>query len=232
MAVAAAVLALIWFLIAFVGRSILQRWRTGDSGLRVRASPRAERVLFIAAVVAMLVALALAAADVLRPIAALAPPFGRAFGLGVAALGAIATFAAQMDLGASWRIGVDPEERTELMTGGLFAVVRNPIFSAMIVTTAGLVMASPTWLALVGGLLTVASIEFQVRRVEEPYLRRVHGAPYERYAARAGRFVPWLGRGLSTTPGERSPLRRVRVRPRRRLPRPSRSRHRRSPSNS
>jgi protein-S-isoprenylcysteine O-methyltransferase Ste14 len=37
-------------------------------------------------------------------------------------------------MGASWRIGVDPSERTDLVTGGAFALVRNPIFSAMLLT--------------------------------------------------------------------------------------------------
>jgi protein-S-isoprenylcysteine O-methyltransferase Ste14 len=38
------------------------------------------------------------------------------------------------------------------------------------------------------------SIQIQVRLVEEPYLLRVHGDAYRRYAARTGRFVPGLGR--------------------------------------
>jgi protein-S-isoprenylcysteine O-methyltransferase Ste14 len=33
--------------------------------------------------------------------------------------------------GASWRIGVDPDERTTLVTSGPFAIARNPIFTAM-----------------------------------------------------------------------------------------------------
>jgi protein-S-isoprenylcysteine O-methyltransferase Ste14 len=39
----------------------------------------------------------------------------------------------------------------------------------------------------------VASIEVQVRVVEEPYLLRVHGQVYRDYLATVGRFVPRLG---------------------------------------
>jgi len=39
----------------------------------------------------------------------------------------------------------------------------------------------------------VVGLELQVRFVEEPYLRRGHGPGYERYAARAGRFLPRTG---------------------------------------
>ena len=194
MSVAAAVVAVVWFLVAFVGRTVMQKRRTGDSGLRVRTSPPAERVLFTAAALVLLIALSLAAFDVIAPIDGLVSPIIQWVGLVLAVLGALATFAAQVDLGASWRIGVDPDERTDLVTGGLFAVVRNPIFSAMILTVVGLAVASPTWLAVLGAVATVVSIEFQVRGVEEPYLLRTHGDAYRSYAARVGRFVPRLGR--------------------------------------
>jgi len=39
----------------------------------------------------------------------------------------------------------------------------------------------------------VATIELQVRLVEEPYLTAKHGDSYRDYAARVGRFVPGVG---------------------------------------
>jgi protein-S-isoprenylcysteine O-methyltransferase Ste14 len=42
--------------------------------------------------------------------------------------------------------------------------------------------------------LGILGAQCQVRGVEEPSLRRTHGVTYERWAALAGRFVPWLGR--------------------------------------
>jgi protein-S-isoprenylcysteine O-methyltransferase Ste14 len=194
MSLAAALVAVVWFLVALVGRTVVQWRRTGDSGLRVRTSPPGERVVFGAAIAVMLVALVAAAVGALDPVAALDRAGVRWAGLVTAIVGAVATVVAQLDLGASWRIGVDPDERTDLVTGGLFAVARNPIFTAMIVTVVGLAFASPTWLALAGAAVTVLSIELQVRRVEEPYLLATHGAAYRQYAAGVGRFVPVLGR--------------------------------------
>jgi protein-S-isoprenylcysteine O-methyltransferase Ste14 len=40
----------------------------------------------------------------------------------------------------------------------------------------------------------LAALQLQVRLVEEPYLRRVHKDVWEQYAARTGRFLPWIGR--------------------------------------
>ncbi|NLD75698.1 MAG: isoprenylcysteine carboxylmethyltransferase family protein, partial [Acidimicrobiales bacterium] len=97
-------------------------------------------------------------------------------------------------MGASWRIGVDPDERTGLVTHGLFALVRNPIFTAMLVTALGLTLMVGNVISLTGLGALFAALEVQVRLVEEPYLRTVHGPDYERYSATAGRFLPGLGR--------------------------------------
>jgi protein-S-isoprenylcysteine O-methyltransferase Ste14 len=57
------------------------------------------------------------------------------------------------------------------------------------------------WPCIVPNLLSVLTlagfivgIQIQVRLVEEPYLRRVHGDAYRRYAMRTGRFLPMIGR--------------------------------------
>jgi protein-S-isoprenylcysteine O-methyltransferase Ste14 len=48
--------------------------------------------------------------------------------------------------------------------------------------------------ALVGFILLIATIEAQVRAVEEPYLLTTHGDAYRDYSASVGRFVPGVGR--------------------------------------
>ena len=101
---------------------------------------------------------------------------------------------AQDAMGPSWRVGVNPAERTELVTRGVFAVVRNPIFSSIVVAQLGTALMAPTWLGVAGVVLVVVAVELQARLVEEPYLRRAHAAAYAAYAARTGRFLPGLGR--------------------------------------
>jgi protein-S-isoprenylcysteine O-methyltransferase Ste14 len=44
----------------------------------------------------------------------------------------------------------------------------------------------------------LTALQLQVRLVEEPYLHRVHGTTWEQYAARTGRFLPWIGRHPGT----------------------------------
>src|SRR4029453_5090588 len=97
--------------------------------------------------------------------------------LGVALLvaGIIATVLAQLSMGRSWRIGVDTSETPDLVTGGAFRMVRNPIFMAMIVTATGMALTVPNVVAAGTLVCAVIAIEWQVRLVEEPYLRRTHG---------------------------------------------------------
>lgn len=202
MAVIALVIYLIWAALAFGLRSLVQWRRTGDTGfrgagMRPGTVPWWARILFIGA---MVIAAAGPIAELagLDAIGALDHSVTRAAGLVLAVVGVAATVAAQWSMGASWRIGVDEQERTALVTTGAFALARNPIFSATIMTAAGLVLMVPNAVALFGLALTVFAVELQVRAVEEPYLLRVHGQDYRRYAASIGRFMPGVGR-LSKT---------------------------------
>lgn len=198
-----ATLALIFYgvylFLAFGLRILIQIRRTGSSGFHgLGGRPgSAEWVAGVGFTVALLVGAAaplLALLGVVEPIGALDVAAVHALGVGLAIAGIAATFYAQVAMGASWRIGVDPSERTALVTGGPFALVRNPIFAAMLPTALGLTMMVPSWVAIVGLVGLLAALELQVRVVEEPYLLQVHGETYAIYAARVGRFVPGVGR--------------------------------------
>jgi protein-S-isoprenylcysteine O-methyltransferase Ste14 len=204
MATAALVLCLAWLLVGAGLRVLVQLHRTGDSGLRLGAGPRFSpdwwaRILFVTSLLAVLAAPVLAVAGPGGPLAALDRPAAHALGIVLAVAGLAGTFATQLAMGASWRMGVDRDERTDLVTTGPFAVVRNPIYAAMVVTVAGLALMVPSPVALTGAALVLATFEVQVRLVEEPHLRAVHGAPYDAYTARVGRFVPGSGRGTGTS---------------------------------
>ena len=93
-------------------------------------------------------------------------------------------------MGAAWRFGVDETERTDLVTSGLYSLVRNPIYSGVFLFCIGLLVLLPHIYMLFFLILAYSSIELQVRFVEEPHLHRLHGAMYEQYASHAGRYFP------------------------------------------
>lgn len=126
---------------------------------------------------------------------------GIAGGAVLALAGLVFAAAAQHAMGTSWRIGVDTDERTDLVTHGLFAVIRNPIFTALLIIQCGTALMAPTWLAVVGLGALVLACQLQVRLVEEPYLLTTHSNSYASYATRAGRFVPLVGRSRQADEG-------------------------------
>jgi protein-S-isoprenylcysteine O-methyltransferase Ste14 len=123
-----------------------------------------------------------------------------ALGTALALAGIAGTLHAQLAMGSSWRVGVDPGERTVLRTGGPFRWVRNPIFSWMIATAAGLALLVPNAAGIAALVVLVAAMEIQVRLVEEPYLLGAHGESYARWASRTGRFLPGIGRLSGSAP--------------------------------
>lgn len=185
--------------LAFGLRTALQLRRTGSSGfVGLRGRPGSVEwlggVLFAVALVLGFAAPILELIGISDPVRVLDGAAGHVIGAILAAAGIAATLYAQIAMGNSWRIGVDTGERTELVTAGPFALVRNPIFAAMLPTALGLVLLVPNAAALVGFGALVVALQVQTRAVEEPYLRATHGDAYAAYAASVGRFVPRVGR--------------------------------------
>ncbi|BEL07459.1 isoprenylcysteine carboxylmethyltransferase family protein [Actinoplanes sichuanensis] len=189
-------------LTAFGLRTWLHRRRTGDTGHRPTRPPAGTaawwaQILMAAGLVGGLAAPLLDAVGVIDPIPALTHTGTQLTGLIIAAAGFLGVLAAQQAMGASWRIGVDAAERTTLVTGGIFGLVRNPVFTAMITATAGVTAMTPTWAQLPVLAAVIAGIELQVRVVEEPYLQAMHGAACTEYHRRTGRFLPRFGRATT-----------------------------------
>jgi protein-S-isoprenylcysteine O-methyltransferase Ste14 len=171
---------------------------TGETGIvGVGAAPPIERLgggLFFTGVLLGGVNPALALADAIPVWHQLDNTAAHVAGFALCAVGIAGTFIAQLAMGSSWRIGVDPEERTDLVTEGVFSLCRNPIYSFMIIAWVGFALLLPTWVALAAGVLLITGIQIQVRLVEEPHMIRTHGETYLAWARRVGRFVPALGR--------------------------------------
>jgi protein-S-isoprenylcysteine O-methyltransferase Ste14 len=198
MEVAALALYGVTLTLTFGVRIALQVRHTGSTG--VHGLPREARPvewlagsLFVSGLVAGAAAPVLALLDVIEPIAALDGLLADAVGVALAVAGIALTFIAQLAMGDEWRIGVDPDERTRLVTDGPFGLVRNPIDSAMLPTVLGLVLMVPNFVAVLALVILAIGLELQVRRVEEPHLLRTHGDEYAAYAGRVGRFVPGVG---------------------------------------
>lgn len=109
-------------------------------------------------------------------------------GLVVLAVSLVWTIIAQGHMKNSWRIGIDTETKTELVTNGLFGLSRNPIFLGMILSLVGLFLVTPNALTLLFLILGYVLIQIQIR-LEEEFLTNEHGQNYIDYKHKVRRLI-------------------------------------------
>jgi protein-S-isoprenylcysteine O-methyltransferase Ste14 len=110
-------------------------------------------------------------------------------GTAVCILATAFTFACWREMGKSWRLGIDPAEKTALVFSGPYRFVRHPIYALSSVLVLGTLAATPTPVMLAIALLHLSLLQIEARR-EEKYLLAKHGAFYANYQKQVGRFVP------------------------------------------
>jgi len=118
-------------------------------------------------------------------------PIQRWAGFALGVLGVACTLHAQLQLGASWRIGIEEGARPGLVARGWYRWSRNPIFVFVLAVLAGVALLVPGWLTGSALVLAAAGIHGQVRR-EERWLEGAYGDAYRAYASRVGRYLPVL----------------------------------------
>jgi protein-S-isoprenylcysteine O-methyltransferase Ste14 len=101
----------------------------------------------------------------------------------------VATLVCWKKMGKSWRMGINPAEKTQLIVSGPYAYVRHPIYALSSVLVIASAVAVPTILMICVAVVHCALLQWEARR-EERYLLGVHGQPYADYVGSVGRFVP------------------------------------------
>lgn len=95
---------------------------------------------------------------------------------------------AQINMKESWRIGIDKEVKTDLITSGLFNYSRNPIFFGIILSLIGLFLVTFDFISLLFLILGYVLIQIQIR-LEEEFLEQIHGNLYIEYKNRVRRMI-------------------------------------------
>jgi len=103
-------------------------------------------------------------------------------------LSLVLVWVAQSQMANSWRIGIDEKNKTELVTNGLFSVSRNPIFLGIVIVNFGLFLIIPNAFTLLILSLSMVSINTQIR-LEEAFLKTIHGNAYEQYLGNVRRWI-------------------------------------------
>ena len=109
--------------------------------------------------------------------------------LAAAAVGCLAlTIDCWRRMGRNWRMDIS-DSNTALVTEGLFARIRHPIYAFSIAMMIATAIVLPTLAMTAIALVHVVLMNIKARR-EEAHLARLHGEAYARYVERTGRFLP------------------------------------------
>ncbi|MGB7203145.1 MAG: isoprenylcysteine carboxylmethyltransferase family protein [Pyrinomonadaceae bacterium] len=187
---------LAFFVVAFLWRSYLVYKRTGVNPYVVGKSDRPIDFienyypipLVVIAINTLLFSLFPSVYQFATPIVWLDNTIVQVAGLALMFFALMWTATAQMQMGKSWRIGIDTENKTELVEKGLFKISRNPIFLGMRVALLGFFLALPNAFTLAAVALAEILMQMQVR-LEEEFLTGVHGDKYREFCSRVRRWI-------------------------------------------
>lgn len=186
----------IFLLIIFFGRVALQFVLVGDSGVRSGTKLRTKKEMLISFLLSgVLIVQAILAW--LYSVSWLEPHIelgviSTIIGIAFCSVGIAFSSYAQYSMGKEWRIGVDPDEKTELVTAGIYKKIRNPIYTGCIIHGTGLIILAPHVLFIVTGIVGYFALRAYVKDIEEPYLIELHGDKYRQYMSQTGSFFPRL----------------------------------------
>jgi protein-S-isoprenylcysteine O-methyltransferase Ste14 len=95
---------------------------------------------------------------------------------------------AQSHMHKNWRMSINVNEKTELITHGLFSYTRNPIYLGAILCNISSFLILPNLLSLAVMISLPLLFKLQVSS-EEEYLLRIHGQTYREYCAKTPRWI-------------------------------------------
>lgn len=187
---------LIYFFLVFVLRSFLLLKKTGVNPLTFNKGDDAHGyngkvfgfISFIELIVVSIYALMPSLHKYLLPFWYLENESLQFVGWALLILSLIMVWLAQSNMRESWRIGIDEENKTELITSGFFAFSRNPIFLGIMIANVGLFLVLPNAFTLLIISLSTTSINTQVR-LEEEFLTEEHGEKYISYKSKVNRWL-------------------------------------------
>ena len=181
-------IACLWILFGIV-------WAFG--ALRTKGTRQYEPAITrILHVLAMLLAWGLIFKDAFRPgplnwLFIARTPAVQWTGVAITAIGIAVAIAARVRLGGNWSGSVAVKQDHELIQTGMYAWVRHPIYSGLVLAAFG----SAIYVGRVGCLLGMAVVVIAFRAkslLEESFMEREFGERYSEYKQRVKALIPFV----------------------------------------
>lgn len=109
-------------------------------------------------------------------------------GVALCLVGVLILVLTLVSFGNSFRVGIDVDQPGRLVTTGMFAVSRNPIYVGFFVFLVGQLLVFPDWIPLIYLVAATALFHRQVLR-EEEFMRQRYGHLYADYCRHVRRYL-------------------------------------------
>ncbi len=176
---------LVFFILAFAIRNITTFFSTKKS-IRGK-SLKLTISVFVSTIIYCLILLRL---TILKPECIFEIDLPRSIniiGLVFVSAGFILGILALITLKNSWRVGIKYNQKTELITTGIYRISRNPYFLSYDVLIFGYILIFTSPILIILYLILVVVFHKMILE-EEKYLQSVHGSGYEDYKSKVNRY--------------------------------------------
>lgn len=116
------------------------------------------------------------------------PEAARFVGLAVGLSGDAVFLAAVLCMKDSWRAGIPEKDKTELVTGGIYRISRNPAFLGFDLSYIGILLLYFNPLLGAFTAFAIVTLHLQILQ-EEKFMKATFGAEYCEYNARVCRYL-------------------------------------------
>lgn len=117
------------------------------------------------------------------------PHWGRIGGAVTAVCGVTVFILSVLTMRDSWRAGVSEQERTELVTDGIYQISRSPAFLGFDLVYIGILLMFFNLALLAASVFAIGMLHLQIVKVEEPFWVSAFGAPYREYRLHVNRYL-------------------------------------------
>jgi len=121
-------------------------------------------------------------------------PVAFAFGVAAIVIGNWLFYRSHADLGLYWSVTLQMREDHQLMTSGVYARIRHPMYAAMFLQGIGHLLFISNWIVGPAWLITFGILYLIRVGHEERMMLDRFGSEYETYIRRTGRLLPGRGR--------------------------------------
>jgi len=83
-------------------------------------------------------------------------------------------------------------EENKLITDGVYSIVRNPVYSAVLLACTGAVLMADNLILLIVPVICWLYMTLFLMKTEEKWLKELYGQEYVSYCEKVNRCIPWF----------------------------------------